>query len=292
MEETYSFQQKQEALQYLLKKKIKRSFIKSVFNNIEIKKNSETCLNCNIELTEKTPLFCSYFCNQIYESNLKIKLIKYKKKNKLCPPFELFTKDSQIKFSTFIKEIKNINYDKFNCYYNIGVKFNSDYNVFIKNIIFSIDLILNYKTIAKKTIELDLIIFKLNDLEKYSSLNFINKNNLKQNTKNNQLNYFDKLLDNKCIYCHEENKNLYYIDLGNKFIIGKVCSIFCYKAFVTNNERHLNYEYKHFINIPPISFFNNISDLKKIKSENLNDKAIYDTEEINNTLSIYKYLYK
>lgn len=254
MEEKYTYEEKQLAIQELIKYKSQKSYMIQQCPLQEIQTESTFCLYCQQKNKTTTDLFCSLFCKEIFNNNL-IPIIKNNSIN--CIPFELLTHNSKILFQNFISSI-DFNYNKILLYFsikNISGQF-SDYFLKCK-------FIYNFDIVQERIITLQLKILNLpSEISNYN-IECINKsyfNNLFQNLPLNKQNLDETYLtqyENTCLYCHQECNKKYFIILDKYSLLGCVCSSFCYKVFLSNNTIYINYPYSFFYKLPNILYFKN-----------------------------------
>lgn len=281
--------------------------------------------------SHRNNLFCSVFCKEVYYSINKMFFPKKYKKTIKCVPFELLTTDSKITLKNLINE-NNLDFDKINLYYNDKRKNDDSSPISYRKIILKAQFIKKYKIIKSVSIELSLKIFKIKK-NVLCDLPFINCMGKEvERFRNLQLRRHEvpserppegptegpctdmfyllkqddtqlSTIDNMCLYCKEKlnNNNKYFIDLGNNYVLGNICSYFCYKVYVSYAIEYINYPYKYFYNIPPLSLFATPNDILQIKNKNNlnrlnrininNENIIYETEILNNEIEINEIKY-
>lgn len=265
MEEKYSFTEKKLALEKYIQNQNKKNYDVRQIKNLKIKKESDVCIYCDNN-TENKHLFCSNICEIIFYSN-NTKIIPATFNQIKFVPFELLNKKSKQIYKEFVKEKHK--YDKFQIYYSI-VK--ADNQAVIQT---TFKFIYDFEVIKIKKIN-----FELNFLyvEEKQKLNYISLGEGMP----------DKF-DNICLYCKCETSK-YTIKIDKNYIIGHICSVFCYKTFMTYIENHINFPYKFFFSLPPISLFKNKDEILKNRHKNSNyENTVLETEyneNNNNTFSI------
>lgn len=281
MEEKYTFEQKQLVIHDMVKKKIFKQHIIHLYQNIKLKEVNDTCFFCEQAINNLSTTYCSILCKNIFESNLF-----YKIKNKLninCIPISLLTKESRIKFKKIINKYRNIVYDKTNIFYNVDtsyLKFNN-----FKKIFLSIIFIHKYKKIATENIILELNLFKINSNIYFKNIFIHSSNIIKYITPN-----LNDNIPNNCLYCNKDinSNNCYYVYITNQYILGRFCSVFCSKVYLSIYEQHIRQPYKFFLILPPVCVFKDLNLINNFKKKN---NTIYNTSYNKNNLDITEIIY-
>lgn len=267
MEEKYTFKEKQKVIHNMIKKKLYKEHISHLYQNIEIKEESDFCFNC-FQNTIKD-IYCSKICKNIFESNLY--------KNNLyinCIPISLLNMKSRKKIISIINR-KNILYDKVHIYYKyntMSLKINN-----FKKIHINIIYIHNYKKIHMEELDLETTIFKSDQIITKS---FIKSLEVPKN--------IDKELSPKCLYCNYKIIHPIYAHLTNNYILGKFCSEFCSIVYLSIYEQHTKQPYKYFLNLPPIHILSDKSIIEKFKKKS---NTIYNTVYNNKKINIMELIY-
>lgn len=259
MEEKYSFAEKKLALEKYIQNQNKKNYAVKQIKDLLIRKKSDVCIYCNNDSTNKE-VFCSNICKSIFFSNM----------NKILPttcnqirfiPFELIKPDSKEIYRKFVKEKRE--YDKFQVHYSISKE---NQKVIIQSIF---KFILDFEISEIKHLDLELNYFYVPDKQK---LNYIS---------------LDKGMpdqfENICLYCKCKTTN-HTIKIDKNYLIGHICSIFCYKSFMTFVASHINFPFKYFFSLPCISFLEHPEHLLKYKNKNNTyDNTVFESEyHINN----------
>lgn len=246
-----------------------------------MKEENDTCFFCDQIINDKMSTYCSILCKNIFESNLF-----YKTKNNVninCVPASLLTKQSRIELNKIINKYKNVIYDKTNIYYNVETGF-LKYNTF-KKIFLSIIFIHKYKKIATENIILELNLFKINCNLYFENI-FVHSSNILHNIPPN----INDNIPNNCLYCNKEinTNNCYYIYITNNYILGRFCSIFCSKVYLSIYEQHVRQPYRFFLILPPICIFKDLNLINSFKKKN---NTIYNTCYNKNNIDITEIIY-
>ena len=256
MEEKYSFLDKKLALKRYIQDQNHKNHTLRNIQNLKIKQKSTNCLYCNEEISSS--IFCSVICNDIYFSNLQ-HIIPSENKYIHFPPFEFFTKESQTRYQEMKKNI--MRYEKCIIKYFFVVK---NYKTFIKA---EFKLIYKFEIISSFEIELELnyLYSPTNEDIKYISLEPIT----------NEIN------NTKCLFCKEESNLLYTARINKNFVLGGICSEFCFKSFMKFTERHVNNPFKYFFTLPPPSLLEEPKELLVYKSDINLENTMFETEYLN-----------
>lgn len=260
MEEKYSFLDKKLALKRYIQDQNHKNHTLRNIQNLKIKENLSNCLYCNEEITSS--LFCSVICNDIYFSNLQ-HIIPSENKYIHFPPFEFFTEESQTSYKKMKKTIEQ--YEKSIIKYFFVVK---NYKTFIKaefKFIYKFEIINSFEI----ELELNYLYSPTNKDIKYISLEPIT-NELKK-----------KINNTKCLFCKEENNSLYTTRINKNFVLGGICSEFCFKSFMKFTERHINNPFKYFFTLPPLSLLEDPRELLVYKTDTDLENTMFETEYFN-----------
>lgn len=267
MEEKYTFKEKQKVIHNMIKKKLYKEHISKLYQNIEIKKESDFCFNC-LQNTVKD-IYCSKICKNIFESNLY--------KNNLyinCIPFSLLNLKSRKKIINIINK-KNILYDKVHIYYKYNTMTLS-VNKF-KKIHMTIIYIHNYKKTYMEDLDLETNIFKT---DKCISKTFIKSLEISDN--------INKELPDTCLYCNNKINIPYFAHLTNNYILGRFCTEFCSIVYLSVYEQHTRQPYKYFLNLPPIYILLDKNIIERFKKKS---NTIYNTVYQNKKINIVELTY-
>jgi hypothetical protein len=270
MEEKYTFKEKQKVIYHMIKKKLYKEHISHLYQNLEIKKESDLCFNC-LQQINNNSVYCSTICQNIFESNLY--------KNNLyinCIPFSLLNLTSRNKLLKIINN--NILYDKVQIFYKYDISV-LDYNKF-KKLSITIIFIHNYRKILEEKLTLETNIFKTDDTVVST---FIKSLSIPTD--------INKELPDTCLYCNSSDVS-YYIHLTNNYILGRFCSKFCSIVYLSVYEQHTRQPYKYFLNLPPIHILKDKNIIEKFKKKNNNNTTIYNTIFTNNNkINIVELIY-
>lgn len=253
MEEKYSFLEKKIALEKYIKNKNKKNHTVKQISNLEIKTKNEICLFCNNFLKEEG-LFCSNICKVIFYSNMQ-RIIPTLNKQIRFVPFELLSENSKKIFRDFVS--KDRIYDKFQVIYSYFVKDNKKYIKSIFKFIYKFEII----EVIEQDFELNFIYVPTTENINYICLE----------------NGFKDVFDKICLFCHIETNN-HVIRIDKLFITGYVCSIFCFKSFMTFIETHINHPFKYFFSLPYLSLLKNPEKILKYKNNINCQNTVFETE--------------
>lgn len=253
MEEKYSFLEKKIALEKYIKNKNKKNHTVKQIPNLETKTKSETCLYCLTPL-EEDGLFCSDICKTIFYSNMQ-KIIPTINKQVRFVPFELLTAQSKEMYRELVN--KKRLYDKFQVLYSYFVQDNKKYIKSTFKFIYKFEIV---ETIIQN-FELNFAYAPTTENISYICLE----------------NGFEDLFEKKCLFCSIETTN-HVIRIDKSFITGYVCSVFCFKSFMTFIETHINHPFKYFFTLPCLSLLSNPKKVLKYKNNVNCQNSVFETE--------------
>lgn len=254
MEEKYSFAEKKLALEKYIQNQNKKNYAVKQIKDLLIKKKSDVCIYCNNN-SYNQELFCTLICKSIFYSNMN-KIISITCNQIKFIPFELLKAESKEIYRNFVKEKRE--YDKFQVYYSILKK---NKKVIIQSVF---KFILNFEIVEIKNIDFELNYLYVSDKQ---TLNYIS---LEKGMPDQ--------FENICLYCKCKTIN-HTIKIDKNYLIGHVCSIFCYKSFMTFVTNHINFPFKYFFSLPCISLLEHPDQLLKYKNKNEHyENTVFETE--------------
>ncbi|QKE44482.1 putative viral late transcription factor 2 [Yalta virus] len=258
MEEKYSFADKKLALEKYIQTQNKKNYVIRQIKDLRIRKKSDTCLYCGNNTIEQE-LFCSFICKSIFFSNM----------NKIIPtvcnqirfvPFEIIKPEAKEIFKKFVQEERI--YDKFQVYYSL-VK--EDKKVVVQSVF---KFILNFEISEIKNLNLELNYYYISDVQKIDYISL----------ENGMPNQFEHI----CLYCKCHTTN-HTIKIDKHYLIGHICSVFCYKSFMTFLSNHINFPFKYFFSLPCINMLEQPEQLLKHKNKKENyENTVFETEYYTN----------
>lgn len=257
MEEKYSFYEKKLALEKYIKNQNKKNHSIQQLKNLKIKTKSEECLFCNNQIVNEN-LFCSRICKTIFYSNIQ-RLIPNSYNQVRFIPFELLSESAKKRFREFV-QVKRI-YDKFQSRYSYIIKENQQYILATFKFIYKFEI----QEIMESEFQLNYFYAPTEEPITYISLE----------------NSYKDIFIKRCLFCKCETDN-FVIRINKRFVTGYVCSIFCFKSFMTFIETHINHPYKYFFSLPYLPLLVNPSPILKYKDNIKCQNIVFETEYYDN----------
>lgn len=257
MEGKYSLTEKKFYIGQYIKMRSKKTYITNTLGPLKIKTSSHNqCIYCGLQ--SEGDMFCSIVCNDIFKSNHKF--FEENDNRIVFVPFEMLSELSKNIYRSIILKYKPVKYN--------GVKIFSyqktigeERHVFL-DLTFTKDL----SIISRE--RLDMVMSQL-----YKKNEMFNEPCIEPWEDNDRL-------KKTCIFCGEgceERNKISFIRLDENFIIGGICSLFCFKGFLSYAEKHLNLKYKSFIDIPHPLILENKKQLK-ILHNSISEETIINTQ--------------